>query len=733
MASRGIASEGDRVAKAGALRRYSGGEKASQMFADRENPLLLNNELPAFSRIDPSHVEPAVTALVERCQSVVRTVIANPEPPSWENLVAPLDECADALNRAWSPVSHLHSVADTPTLRAAYNDAIALLSAHATELGQNAELHARYDELWHGPNFTALDEAQGKVIHNTLRDFELAGVALDVHAKQRFKDNAAKLAELSSRFGENVLDASRAWSSQFDSTERLSGIPQTVLDSAAEAAAREGHTGWRLTLDMPCFLGVITHADDRALREEIYTSYSTRASDQGPYASTWDNTEVMAQILALRHEQALLLGRENYAQLSIAKKMASDTDAVIDFLNELAVEAKPAAMREVAELKQFASETLGIATLESHDVAYCSEKMRAAQFDLSQEELRPYFPAPHVIRGMFEVARRLFDVDITEVLQGVDVWHSDVTFYAISNAGGETIGQFYLDPYARPDKRGGAWMDECVARRRRSNDIQLPVAYLTCNFTPPGASQSALLTHDEVTTLFHEFGHGLHHLLTQVEYAGVSGINGVAWDAVELPSQLMENWCWEPEALALISSHHETGEHLPESLFLKLAATRRFQAGMQTVRQLEFALFDFRIHLEYDPRTTSRIYAILEEVREAVAVLTPPAFNRFAHAFSHIFGGGYAAGYYSYKWAEALSADAYSKFQAAGIFDTDTGAAFKRCILEQGGIRDAMSLYVAFRGREPNIKALLRQGGFAPQLALAEPGISRPPFPGTQA
>lgn len=679
-----------------------------------ENPLLSNSQLPAFEHIQASHVEPALDLLLAACDEVVACIENDPQAYTWETLVAPLEDVLDRLNRAWSPISHLHSVADNESLRDAYNAGVVRLSKHATELGQNAELFARYQRLSNSPEYLQLAPAQRKVVTNALQDFDLAGVGLNDTDKAVFKSNASELATLCSRFAENVLDASNAWSKHIDDPQRLRGIPATVLNTAAAAAERAGKSGWLLNLDIPCYLGVVSHADDRDLRLEVHNAYATRASDRGPHAHRWDNSQAMESILNLRHQQAHLLGRTNYADVSITQKMAPTTSAVIDFLQDLAAKAKPAAAREFADLQEFAATELGLNELEAHDIAYCSEKMRERRFNLSQEELRPYFPAPHVCEGMFEVARKLFGISVSPPTHTVQTWHPDVVFFDLHAENGALLGHFYIDLYARPHKRGGAWMGECVVRRKTLVGIQRPVAYITCNFTPPPDDGPALLTHDEVTTLFHEFGHALHHLLSRVDHASVSGINGVAWDAVELPSQLMENWCWEEQALAMLSSHHETGERLPENLFKRLQTVRAFHTGMQTVRQLEFALFDFRIHLERNPAQPGQIYSVLEDVRHAVSVVPTPTYNRFAHAFSHIFAGGYAAGYYSYKWAEALSADAFERFEQTGVFNRETGESFKQTVLENGGSQDAMELFIAFRGREPNVEALLRQSGLHP-------------------
>ncbi|MCB1861027.1 MAG: M3 family metallopeptidase, partial [Gammaproteobacteria bacterium] len=546
-----------------------------------------------------------------------------------------------------------------------------------------------------------------------LRDFHLSGVDLPAEKKARFKEISQQLSKLASQFEENLLDATNAWSKLITDQSELAGLPESALQLARQTAQQRGEPeGWMLTLEFPSYLPVMTYADNRELRRELYTAFSTRASDQGPHAGQWDNSEIIEQILRLRHEQAQLLGFDNYADRSLAKKMAESSEQVMEFLNDLTARSHRQAETELAELRSFAAEHYRATELEAWDIGYFSEKLRQQRYDITQEELKPYFPETRVLPGMFAVVKRLYGIEISEV-KGVDRWHPDVRFFEIRSHQGELRGQFYLDLYARPKKRGGAWMDGCIDRMFSDDCDQIPVAYLTCNFSPPVGGKPALFTHDEVQTLFHEFGHGLHHLLTRVDYPGVAGINGVAWDAVELPSQFMENWCWERPALDLISGHIESGERIPAALYQKMRAAKNFQSGMQMVRQLEFSLFDFRIHREYQPEHGGRVYEILNQVREQVAVVRPPAFNRFAHGFSHIFAGGYAAGYFSYKWAEVLSADAFSLFEERGIFDPETGASFLRNILEQGGSRDAMELFIAFRGREPSIDALLQHSGIA--------------------
>lgn len=701
-----------------------------------QNPLLTASVLPQFSRILPEHVEPAIEQLLSAARQTVADSIktCQEQGATWQNLVQAIEEAEDRLNKAWSPVSHLNSVMNSDALRDAYNACLPKLSEYATEMGQNQPLFEAYQALAASPEFAHLDVAQQTTIEHALRDFKLSGIALDEQKKQRYKTISLELSQLASKFEENLLDATNAWSKLLTDVNELAGLPESALAQARQMAEAEGKDGWLINLQFPSYHAVITYADNRALRQEHYTAYATRASEQGPYAGTWDNSEIMAKTLALRHEKAQLLGFANYAELSLATKMAEKPNDVIDFLLDLAAKSLPQARQDLAELRAFAQELHGLAELQAWDTSYYSEKLRQHRYQLSQEEVKAYFPITRVLPGMFAIVSRLYGLNIIEITD-FDRWHPDVQFFAIYDRNEQLRGQFYIDLYARAKKRGGAWMDDCVGRRKVNGQVQVPVAYLTCNFTPPIArdgvsavAEPALLTHDEVTTLFHEFGHGLHHMLTQVDYLSVSGISGVAWDAVELPSQFMENWCWEQEALALISGHYQTHEPLPDELFKKMLAAKNFQAGMLMVRQLEFSLFDFKIHQDYEALSAQDtnapggwIYGTLNEVRRQVAVLTPPDFNRFAHGFGHIFAGGYAAGYYSYKWAEVLSSDAYSLFEERGIFDAETGHAFLSNILEQGGSQDAMQLFKNFRGRAPEIDALLRHNGidveFAAELA----------------
>jgi oligopeptidase A len=676
------------------------------------NPLLENNVLPAFSKIKPEYVEPALNQVLEKAKQTVEDLLKNQQQPTWQSLVMPMEALDATIDRVWSAVSHLNSVMNSDELRVAYNACLPKLSQFGTELGQNEDLYKAYNALANSPAYAELDIAQKKVIDNALRDFRLSGVELSHDDRERYKQISQSLTELTAKFEENLMDATHAWKKHITDETLLSGLPDSTRDMAAQFAQRDELDGWLFTLDFPSYMPVMSYADNRDFREEMYTAFATKASDQGPTAGQWDNTDIMADILKLRHELAQLIGFANHAERSLATKMAQTPQQVLDFLNDLSMRSKPIAEKEFAELKAYANEVAGMTELEAWDVTYFAEKLRQQRYSISQEELKPYFPEDKVVSGLFAVVNRLYGLDIKERYD-IDVWHKDVRFFDIFDGNGELRGQFYLDLYARNHKRGGAWMDECLVRRQTETGIQTPVAFLTCNFSEPVGDKPALLSHDEVTTLFHEFGHGLHHMLTKIHHAGVSGINGVAWDAVELPSQFMENWAWEREALDLISGHFETGEVLPQDLFDKMIAARNFQSAMIMMRQLEFSLFDFRLHLEFNPEQDQQVDKILAEVREQVAVVKPPKFNRFAHSFSHIFAGGYAAGYYSYKWAEVLSADAFSKFEEKGIFDRATGLEFLESILEQGGSREPMDLFIQFRGREPEIDALLRHSGIA--------------------
>ncbi|PLW81920.1 oligopeptidase A [Kineobactrum sediminis] len=674
------------------------------------NPLLEQHTLPPFSAIRPEHIEPAIRHLIERNKRRINELVAVPGAHNWESLMQPIEDMEDELAQCWSPVSHLNGVLNSEPLRQAHNTCLPLLSEYSTWMGQHTALYEAYRELSESSaSSNTLTPPQRKALDNALRDFRLAGVALPADQKQRYGELQQRLSELGSRFTDNVLDATNAWSKEVNA-EDLAGLPATALASACQAAQQKGLEGCLLTLEFPSVQPVLTYCDNAALREEVYTANVTRASELGPHAGRWDNSGLITEILDLRQELASLLGFGNYAELSLVTKMAPSTSQVVDFLVQLAERSRPQAEQEWRDLQEFAATSHGKTSLEPWDVAYYSEKLRQSTFNVSQEEVRPYLPVNRVLPGLFQVVERLYGIQVEEI-DDFDTYHPDARLFELRQDG-EALARFYLDLYARSGKRGGAWMGDCRARRIRDSQLQLPVAYLVCNFTPPVGEEPSLLTENEMTTLFHEFGHGLHHMLTQQQVAAVSGINGVAWDAVELPSQFLENWCHQPEALAFISGHYETGESLPAALLEKMLAAKNFQAGMQMVRQLEFSLFDFRLHQHWGEPGVS-VQGLLDTVRHQVAVIPAVPFNRFQNSFSHIFGGGYAAGYYSYKWAEVLSADAFSRFEEEGIFNPHTGQEFRRHILEAGGSRDAMSLFVAFRGREPELEPLLRHCGIA--------------------
>jgi len=675
------------------------------------NPLLpqvvKNTELPAFSKIKPEHVKPAVEQAIIDCKKTIETVLAIKDAFTWENLVTPIDEVDDILSKLWSPVSHMNSVVSSDEHREAYESCLPLLSEYSTFVGQHQGLFEAYQSLKNSAEFSSLNTAQQKVITNALRDFKLSGIALNDNDKKRYGEIVSRLSELSSSFSNNVLDATQAFSVNIINKNELQGLPDSALAAAQALASSKEQQGYTFTLDIPSYLPVMMYCDNQALREQLYRAFVTRASDQGPNAGEFDNSAIMNELLALRHELAQLLDFDNYAQHSLATKMANSTSEVMGFLENLAVKSKHQGEKDIEELKSFAN-----TELQAWDLAYYSEKLKQNRYSISDEEIRPYFPKDKVVNGLFEVVHRLFGLTI-KLREGVDVWHQDVNFYDVFASNGELRGSFYLDLYAREKKRGGAWMDDCVGRSKLSSGkIQKPVAYLTCNFNGPVGDTPALFTHDEVVTLFHEFGHGLHHMLTQVDESSVSGINGVPWDAVELPSQFLENWCWQEQALAFISSHFETGEPLPQALLDKMLAAKNFQSAMQMLRQLEFSIFDFTMHASYTPEAKEdHIQQVLNDVRKQYAVVTAPDFNRFQHGFSHIFGGGYSAGYYSYKWAEVLSADAFGLFEEQGIFNQTTGQSFLNNILEKGGSEEPSELFKNFRGRAPEIDALLRHSG----------------------
>ncbi|MET0659160.1 MAG: M3 family metallopeptidase [Steroidobacteraceae bacterium] len=665
----------------------------------------MTTTLPAFSQIRVDQIEPTIRQLLTEHRAQLATLLQQPEP-TFSALVLPLEEMHHRLARTWSPIGHMNGVVNSDELRAAYNACLPLLVGWNTELAQNEQLFRAYGRILEREG-TQLSRAQRKLIENALRDFKLAGVALPPDRKERFRQLMEQLTTVQAKFDENVLDATNAWSKQVTDDVVLNGLPPTVVQRARSAAESKQLDGWLFTLDTPNYQAVMMHATHAELRREFYEAWVTRASDTGPLPGKWDNTANMEEILRLRSELAQLVGFENYAQYSLATKMAASVNEVGNFLQQLVGYSRATAQREFVELEQFANRKL-----DPWDVAHYAEALKRERFALSEEALRPYFPLPRVLDGLFALASKLYGVRIQE-RSDIDRYHPDARYFDILEPDGKPRAGFYIDLYARPRKRGGAWMDECIGRKRLGASSALPVAYLVCNFTPPVGKQPSLLTHSEVVTLFHEFGHGLHHMLTRVDYPSIAGINGVAWDAVELPSQFMENFAWRPEVLPLISAHVETGEPLPESELQRLLGSRTFHAGMQTVRQLEFAMFDFAIHSAVPPPSAAQIAELLQQVRSRVAVIQPPAFNRFQHSFQHIFSGGYAAGYYSYKWAEVLAADAFSAFEESGVLDSTTAKRFLQSVLEQGGSRDPMEAFVEFRGRKPQIEPLLKQHGLA--------------------
>jgi len=677
-----------------------------------DNPLLDFSGLPRFSGIRPEHVAPAIDRLLADARAAM--LRAEDAPPTWAEFVRPLEDATERLSRAWGQVEHLHGVLDSPALREAYNAGLPRTTQFWTELGQNQRLFEKYRALKASPEFARLSPARRKMVENALRDFRLGGAELPAELKPRYAAIQEELASLQAKFSENVLDATNAYTILIEDEERLAGIPADAVQAARDLAQKDGKAGWKFNLQMPSYWPVMQYAGDRALRATLYRESATRASEFGK--PEWDNTPLIDRILRLRHEDAALLGYPSFAEVSLVPKMAQTPRQVLDFLRDLARRARPFAERDLGELRKFAKDELAIENLEAWDVAYASEKLRARRYDFSDQEVKQYFPETQVLPGMFDLVQRLYQIRIAE--GKAETWHEDVRFFDIHGPAGESIGRFYVDLYARETKRGGAWMDGAISRRRIDAGIQVPVAYLNCNFARPVGGKPALFTHDDVITLFHEFGHGLHHLLTRVEDLGVAGINGVEWDAVELPSQFMENFCWEWDVLKRLARHVDSGEPLPRALFDKMLAAKNFQSGLATLRQIEFALFDMRLHAEFEPGGGRAVQELLDEVRREVAVLVPPAWNRFPNSFSHIFAGGYAAGYYSYKWAEVLSADAYSAFEEArtseGVLDPATGGRFRDEILAVGGSRPAAESFRAFRGREPSVEALLRHNGMIP-------------------
>ena len=691
--------------------------------ATASNPLLDFSGLPRFDAITPEHVQPAIDALIADASFVVTELETPRDDVTWDNFVVPLEDATEKLGRAWGVVNHLNNVVDTPALRAAYNDNQPKVTEFWTALAQNEALFAKYKALKANPQYVNLSPARKKIIDNALRDFRLGGAELPEEKKARFADIQEQHAAVSTRFSENVLDATNDYTLLVADVADLAGLPDDVRQAARAAAEQDGKEGYQFTLHFPSYFPILQFANKRSLRETIYRASATKASEMGVVFSElakWDNTTNIATLLRLRDEEAKLLDYRNFAEVSLVPKMAQSPEHVIEFLEDLARRARPFAEKDLAELRAFANDALKIAQLEAWDLSYASEKLREQRYAFSAQEVKEYFPEPKVIDGLFKLVQSLFNVTIAP--DSAPVWHPDVRFYRIERDG-KLVGQFYLDLYARSGKGGGAWMDDARGRRLETGGtLQTPVAYLTCNFTPPastdGALQPSLFTHDEVTTLFHEFGHGLHHMLTQVDEISVSGISGVEWDAVELPSQFMENFCWEWEVLQHMTAHVATGEALPRALYDKMLAAKNFQSGMQTLRQVEFSLVDMHLHYDYDPASARSVQELINEVREKFSVLMPPAFNRFQHSFGHIFSGGYAAGYYSYKWAEVLSADAYAAFEEAveaggGALSEQTGSRFQQEILAVGGSRSALESFKAFRGREPSIDALLRHSGMS--------------------
>ncbi|HZX33181.1 MAG TPA: M3 family metallopeptidase [Rhodocyclaceae bacterium] len=678
------------------------------------NPLLDFSGLPRFDAVEPAHVKPAIEALLADSRQLVEKLTAADVPATWAGFARPLSDGIEHLSRAWGIVGHLHSVNDIPPWREAYNEMLPEVTRFYSELGQNLQLFEKYKAIRNGAEYPQLDPAQKKIIDNEVRDFRLSGAELPEDKKPRFQAIQEELAGLSAKFSENLLDATNAFAEIITDESLLAGLPEDAKEAARASAKNAGVEGWRFTLHAPSYGPVMQYADNRDLRARLYRAYATRAAEfhDGASKPEWDNTPLMGRILELRQEEAEMLGYQNYAEISLVPKMAETPDQVLGFLRELAAKAKPFAEKDLVELKDFAAKELGIADFQPWDAAYASEKLLQARYAFSEQEVKQYFTEPTVLDGLFRVIQSLFNVTVKP--DTAPVWHEDVRFFRLETAEGALVGQFYLDLYARETKRGGAWMDEAITRRRKASGsgIQTPVAYLNCNFSRPVGGKPATFTHDEVQTLFHETGHGLHHLLTRVEELGVSGIHGVEWDAVELPSQFMENYCWEWEVLQDMTSHVDTAKPLPRELFDKMLAAKSFQSGLQTVRQLEFSLFDLQLHYTFDPKGQRSIMGLLNEVRREVAVLFPPEWHRFPNSFSHIFAGGYAAGYFSYKWAEVLSADVYAAFEEAGNpFDPVTGKRFLDEILSVGGSRPAIDSFRAFRGREPSVDALLRHSG----------------------
>ena len=689
----------------------------SNPLLNASNPLLYLAGLPKFNEVKPEHISPAIDSLIAEGRALVETLATQTEAPTWENFALKLEDHSEKLGRAWSQVGHMNAVVNSPELREAYNENLAKLTDYGSDMSQDERLYAKYKAIQASAAFAKLSPTQQTIINHEVRDFKLGGAELPEAQKARFKAVSEELSKLGSKFEENILDNTNDFAHYVEDVADLAGIPADAIEAAAEAAKEAGKeagkAGYKFSLQFPSYMPVLQYGENRALRETLYRAYATRASEFSK--QEWDNTKLISDILKLKQEEAQMLGFKNYAELSLATKMADTPAQVTEFLDTLAKRAKPYAERDMQELVAYAKK-LGITDMQAWDVGYVSEKLREEKYAFSDQEVKQYFPEDKVLAGLFKVTETIFGVQVRKA--DAPLWHKDAAFYEISDSANKPIAYFYLDLYARNNKRGGAWMDECITRRKKANGVELPVAYLTCNFSAPVGGKPALFTHDEVITMFHEFGHGLHHMLTQVDEYGVSGIKGVEWDAVELPSQFMENFCWEWEVLRHMTAHVDTGAQLPRELFDKMIAAKNFQAGMQTVRQIEFSLFDMRLHGEFDalnpnPSGPKTALELIEQIRDEVAVVRPPKWNRFPNSFSHIFAGGYAAGYYSYKWAEVLSADAYSLFEELGVLSEQAGSRFKNEVLAKGGSRPAMESFVAFRGREPSMDALLRHNGMA--------------------
>ena len=668
------------------------------------NPLLDFASLPNFERIEPQHALPALQEVLAHNRTELARLVQQ-DNPTFDSLVAPVEELGHRLGRVWSPIGHLNAVANSAAMREAYNACIPLLTDYASELGQNTALCAGYKRVLEKEG-ERLDPAQRRLLENALRDFRLSGVDLPEERKTRFREVMQQLAQLSSKFSENVLDSARAYTRHVSDEAELAGLPQNAVERATADAREANQPGWLFKLDQPTYMTIQTCAQSEPLRRDIYEAWVTRSSDTGPTAGKFDNGPLIEKIMPLRHEAAQLAGFKSYADFALATRMAKSSAQVLDFLTDLAQRCRFAATRDFEDLESFAGRKLS-----AWDVAHYTECLKESRFKVSQEALRPYFPLPKVLSGLFALVERLYGVRVEE--RPASVWHASVRYYDLLDSAGKPFAGFYLDPYSRTEKRSGAWMDECVVRKALPSGAALPIAQLVCNFTAPVNGRPSLLTHDEVTTLFHEFGHGLHHMLTRVSYPSVAGINGVPWDAVELPSQFMENFAWRSEVLPLISAHVDSGEPLPVRMLERLLGTRTFGAALDTVRQLELACFDFELHANFDPAAGARVQETLAAVRKRVAIVPPASFNRLASSFAHIFAGGYAAGYYSYKWAEVLAADAFEAFEEAGVFDAGTAKRFVDTILSRGGSRDAMEAFVEFRGRAPDVRPLLRQTGIA--------------------